>query len=110
GSDVCSSDLIAGGRPQEPLQRWSRADPEFFLQGGGAGPPLKSRAPRTPGSESSATAAQSGVLHFSVANLDAGSIPNAPISIPNRGASSPIARRPYVDRGQRHTDTAWRIT
>jgi hypothetical protein len=52
---------------------------------------------------------QPGVLHFSVANLDAGSIPNAPISIPNRGASSPIACRPYVDRSRRYIDGGWRI-
>jgi len=69
----------------------------------------------TPGIESSATAAPAsasyhlGGLHFSVANLDAGSIPNAPISIPNRGASSPIACRPYVHGSRRYINRGWRI-
>ena len=48
-------------------------------------------------------------MHFSVANLDTGSIPNAPISIPNRGASSPIACRPYVDRSRHYIDRGWRV-
>src|SRR5262249_18213124 len=82
----------------------------------------ESRAPRyptgllpTPGSDTSTTSTPTTasfhlrVLRFSVTNLDAGSIPNAPISIPNRGASSPIACRPYVDRSRRYIDRGWRI-
>jgi hypothetical protein len=37
----------------------------------------------------------------SVANLDAGSIPNAPIPIPHGGAARPIACRSYVDGSRR---------
>ncbi len=44
-----------------------------------------------------------------VANLDAGSIPNAPIAIPNRSASGPVAWRPYVDGSRRNVDGRWLI-
>ena len=40
----------------------------------------------------------------SVANLDARSIPNASIPIPNRRASGPIAWRPYIDGSGRNVD------
>src|SRR5260221_6351392 len=40
----------------------------------------------------------------SVANLDARPIPNAPIPIPNRGASGPIAWRSYIDGSGRNVD------
>src|SRR6266404_4366077 len=40
----------------------------------------------------------------SVANLDARPIPNASIPIPNRGASGPIAWRPYIDGSGRNVD------
>jgi hypothetical protein len=40
----------------------------------------------------------------SVANLDARPIPNAPIPIPNRGASGPIAWRPYIEGSGRNVD------
>jgi hypothetical protein len=50
-----------------------------------------------------------GVLRFSVANLDAGSIPNAPIPIPHGGASSPIACRSYVHGSRRYIDGSRRI-
>src|SRR5262249_27309705 len=49
-----------------------------------------------------------GVLRFSVANLDAGSIPNAPIPIPHGGASSPIAWR-RIDGSGRYIDGGWLI-
>jgi hypothetical protein len=40
----------------------------------------------------------------SVANLDAGSIPNAPIPVPNWGASGPIAFGCYVDGSGRNVN------
>jgi hypothetical protein len=49
-------------------------------------------------------------LCSSVANLDAGSIPNAPIAIPNRSASGPVTWRPYVvDGSRRYIDGGWLI-
>jgi hypothetical protein len=48
-------------------------------------------------------------LCSSVANLDAGSIPNAPIAIPNRSASGPVACRPYVDGSGRYVHRGWLI-
>jgi hypothetical protein len=48
-------------------------------------------------------------LCSSVANLDAGSIPNPPIAIPNRSASSPITCRPYVHGRRRYVDGGWLV-
>jgi hypothetical protein len=49
-------------------------------------------------------------LCSSVANLDAGSIPNAPIAIPNRSASGPVTWRPYVvDGSRRYIDGGWLV-
>src|SRR5712671_3818898 len=45
----------------------------------------------------------------SVANLDAGPIPNAPIPIPNGGASGPIAFGRYVDGSGRNVNGRWLI-
>src|SRR5258708_13164132 len=45
----------------------------------------------------------------SVANLDAGPIPNAPIPIPNGGASGPIAFGRYVDGSGRNLHRRWWI-
>jgi hypothetical protein len=45
----------------------------------------------------------------SVANLDAGSVPNAPIAIPNRGAAGPVTWRPYVDGSRRYVHRGWLI-
>src|SRR2546430_14640300 len=45
----------------------------------------------------------------SVANLDAGPIPNAPIPIPNGGASGPIAFGRYVDGSGRNVNWRWLI-
>ena len=42
--------------------------------------------------------------HSSVANLDARPVPNAPISIPNRGASGPVACRCYIHGSGRNVD------
>jgi hypothetical protein len=40
----------------------------------------------------------------SITNLDARPVPNAPIAIPNRGASGPVARRRYVHGIGRYVD------
>src|SRR4029450_3015142 len=49
-------------------------------------------------------------LCSSVANLDAGAIPNAPIAIPNRSAWGPVTWRPYVvDGSRRYIDGGWLI-
>ena len=45
----------------------------------------------------------------SVANLDARSIPNASIPIPNGGASGPVAVRRHVHGSGRHVDGGWLI-
>src|SRR5439155_5908280 len=45
----------------------------------------------------------------SVTNLDAGPVPNAPISIPNGGASGPIAFGCYVDGSGRNVNGRWLI-
>jgi hypothetical protein len=45
----------------------------------------------------------------SVANLNAGPIPNAPIPIPNGGASGPIAFGHYVDGSGRNVNGRWLI-
>ena len=43
----------------------------------------------------------------SVADLDAGPVPNPPIPIPNGGASGPVARWLGVDRSGRYVDGCW---
>jgi hypothetical protein len=48
-------------------------------------------------------------LCSSVANLDARSIPNAPIPIPHGGASGPVACRRYVHGSGRYVDGGWLI-
>jgi hypothetical protein len=48
-------------------------------------------------------------LCSSVANLDARSIPNAPIPIPHGGASGPVACRRYVHGSGRYVDGSWLI-
>src|SRR5258708_35757972 len=45
----------------------------------------------------------------SVTNLDAGPEPNAPIPIPNGGASGPIAFGRYVDGSGRNVNGRWLI-
>ena len=40
----------------------------------------------------------------SVANLDAWPVPNPPVSVPNRGASSPVARRFHIHGSGRDVD------
>src|SRR5258708_2997924 len=56
---------------------------------------------------------RSAALHAgvcsSVANLDAGPIPKAPIPIPNGGASGPIACRRHVDGSGRNVNGRWLI-
>jgi len=44
---------------------------------------------------------------LSVANLDAGPVPNPPIPIPNGGASGPVACWLNVDRSGRYIDGSW---
>lgn len=44
---------------------------------------------------------------MSVANLDAGPVPNPPIPIPNGGASRPVACWLNVDRSGRYIDGSW---
>src|SRR5262245_60560403 len=51
----------------------------------------------------------SRIVCGSVANLDAGPIPNAPIIIPNGRAARPVAGRPDVDGSGRYVDGGWRI-
>src|SRR5215813_8827988 len=54
-------------------------------------------------------------LHFScklgcsVANLDAGPVPNASIPIPNGGASGPVAVRRHIHGSGRYVDRGWLI-
>src|SRR5262249_50424158 len=48
-----------------------------------------------------------GVLRFSVANLDAGPVPNPAIPVPNEGASGPVACWLNVDRSGRYIDGSW---
>src|SRR5262245_26583364 len=71
--------------------------------GGATAWPVAARAQHaTPGGEAWMSAAGS------VANLDARPIPNAPIPIPNGGASGPIAWC-FIDGSGRYVDGGWLI-
>jgi hypothetical protein len=82
-----------------------------ILRKGSAEVPTKgSEGAETWGAESRAGgAALQARLCGSVANLDAGSIPDASIPIPNGGASGPVACRAYVHGSGRYVDGRWLI-
>jgi hypothetical protein len=69
-------------------------------------PRLKAQSPRAPETSREAPPERGC---SSVANLNAGPIPNAAIPIPNGGASGPVACRSYVHGSGRYVDGRWLI-